>query len=477
MSDEALSSLRRWRDSPLAFVQEVLKVVPDPWQEEALKAIATQQRVALIACKGPGKSCFEAWVIWWFMATRPYPKIACTSITGDNLRDGLWTELAKWQQRSPLLSGLFEWRQERIVNRESPETWWASARQWSRSADSQQQADTLAGLHADYVLFVLDEAGGIPDSVAAAAEAALSTGVETKLLIAGNPTVLEGPLYRAATKDRPMWWVKEISGDPDDPLRAPRISKVWAQQQIDTFGRDSNWVRVNVFGKFPLAAHNALLGVDEVVTSMRRDPDAALYQKMPRILGVDVARQGNDRSVLAPRQGVVAFRPRVYRDLDLMQLSNEVARFIDEWRPDGVFIDETGLGVGVLDRLRQLGFPVVGVNFGGRPRDQHYANRRSEMWWLFAEWVKAGGSLPEDNELVRELTAPTYSYTAQDKLTLESKGDLKLRLGSSPDIADAFALTFAEPVAIAEVDDDREAQTRRNPRSTWDYNPIAVARA
>ncbi len=215
----AVEAIRRWRERPDQFVREVFKTVPDEWQDEILRAFPTHPRVAMTACKGPGKTAVLAWLAWNFLLTRPHPKIAATSITSDNLMDGLWTEMAKWQAKSPLLLELFEWRKTRIESKQSPETWWMSARTWPRSASSEQQADTLAGLHADYLLFILDEAGGIPDAVMAAAEAGLSSCIEGHLLMAGNPTHLEGPLYRANTTERHLWFMVHITGDPDPQVR------------------------------------------------------------------------------------------------------------------------------------------------------------------------------------------------------------------------------------------------------------------
>jgi hypothetical protein len=443
----AADRIRAWREDPRIFVREVFGVTPDPWQDEVLHAFATTQRIALKACKGPGKSTVESWCGWNFLLTRPHPKVICTSITGDNLRDGLWAEYAKWQGRSPLLREAFEWTNTRIFAKQHPETWFASARQWSKSADPASQADTLAGIHADYVLFQIDEAGGVPDSVASAAEAALSTGVETKLMLAGNPTLLSGPLYRACTRERDLWWVKEITGDPDDPMRAPRIDLQWARDQIAKYGRDNAWVLVNVFGQFPPRQSNSLIGAEDVAQAVKRTLTPQEYQQDARIIGVDVARFGDDRSVAFLRQGRKAYPPRVWRGLDLMTLSGHVADFMDGYQPDAVFVDQTGIGSGVVDRMRQLGRRVIGVDFGGKARDEKMANKRAEMWWLMAQWVPTA-SLPDISELHAELTAPTYGYAnAQGRLQLESKEELKKRGLPSPDLADALALTFAEPVA------------------------------
>lgn len=452
----AQSRIRVWREQPGKFVRDVFGATPDAWQDEVLDAYAKHQRVCLKASKGPGKSTVMAWIGWHFLMTRLHPKVVCTSISGDNLRDGLWTEFAKWQHTSDLLKAAFTWTAERITAKDHPKTWWAAARQWSKTADAGQQSDTLAGIHADNVLFLVDEAGGIPDAVVAAAEAGLANageGREAKIILSGNPTLLSGPLYRACTTERRLWWVKEISGDPDDPKRAPRVSIQWAREQIEKYGRDNPWVLVNVFGQFPPGQSNALLGVEEVALASRRQLDEAAFVHEARILGVDVARQGDDRTVIFARQGLMALPPRVLRLRDLMVVASSVVRAIERFKPHAVFIDEGGLGAGVVDRVRQLKHPCTGVQFGGASgrTDPRCKNKRAEMWWQMAEWVKRGGVIPDNNELRGELVAPTYWHDAQDRVCLESKDEMKARGLPSPDLADALALTFADTVGAPPV--------------------------
>ena len=469
----ASDRIRLWREKPQAFVRECLGVVPDPWQDHVLEAFPHNQRVALKACKGPGKTALLAMLAWNFLLTRPHANIAATSITGDNLKDGLWKEMAKWQKRSPLLSQLFEWQKQRIVCREHPETWFMSARSWSKGADATQQADTLAGFHADYLLFLLDEVGGIPDAVMAAAEAGLASGVETKLMMAGNPTHLEGPLWRASTTERHLWFLHEITADPDDPLRTPRVSVDWARQQIEKYGRDSPWVLVNVFGRFPPSSLNALIGPDEVRDAMKRHRRIDEYEFAPRVLGVDVAREGDDRSVIFPRQGLVAFEPIILRNVNSVQGAGAVARKMTDWRAQAAFIDNTGgFGGGWIDQLQLLGHAPLPVHYAGRANDQRYVNKRAEMWFEMCEWIKAGGTLPPVDELVAELTTPTYTFRG-DKLMLEPKDQVKERLGRSPDLADALAQTFAEVVAPPpRVDARGHAQTAV--AHGVDYDPFAL---
>ena len=163
------------------------------------------------------------------------------------------------------------------------------------------------------MLFVMDEAGSIPQAVTVTAEAALASGVDTKLMIGGNPTSLDGPLYAAGVTHRHLWHVTRVSGDPDDPNRSPRISLEWAKQQIESYGRENPWVMVNVLGRFPPSSLNSLLGPEEVQAAMKRRLLATEYDWAQKRIGVDVARFGDDRTVLFPRQGRASFRPRVMR--------------------------------------------------------------------------------------------------------------------------------------------------------------------
>lgn len=194
---------------------------------------------------------------------------------------------------------------------------------------------------------------------------------------------------------------------------------------------------------FSAAGDDQLISVAEVEDAMRRIYKAADIQYSPRILGVDPARFGDDRSVIFPRQGLQAFEPLVFRGLDNMELAARVAAKIDSWQPDAVFID-AGNGSGVIDRLRQLGHDVIEVNFGGKPNNEHYTNKRAEIWFELRDWLRAGGALPNTTPALRQdLGAPVYWYDARNKLVLEPKEDIKARGLLSPDLGDALALTFS----------------------------------
>lgn len=433
------------------------------------------------ASKGVGKSTIEAWLAWNFLVTRPHPKIAATSISSDNLRDGLWSEMAKWRQASPLLMETFVWQKERIFAKDFPETWWMSARNWSKSADPNSLGNTLAGLHADYIMFMLDESGGIPEAIMASAEAALSSCKEGHIIQAGNPTHLEGPLYRACTSEKNLWHVVEITSDPDNPKRSPRVKPEWAREQIAKYGRDNPWVLVNVFGNFPPSSFNALIGPDEINAAIARRYRDHDFEAAPKILGIDVARFGDDSSIIFPRQGLQAFTPLQYRGLSGTSGAELTIRKWNDFGADGCFIDNTGgFGASWIDNLLRLGKAPIGIHFSQSASDPQYYNKRTEMAFALIEWIKRGGALPnlgsgERNgydPLVAALTQTTYSFKGE-QLILEPKDDIKAKLGHSPDHMDALSLTFAMPV---EKQNFGDAMFNQKSSHQYEYNPFSKDR-
>jgi hypothetical protein len=442
--------LATWRAEPDVMVRELFDATPDPWQDKVLRDFPSSTRISMVACTGPGKSTILSWLIWNFLITRPHPKVAATSITGPNLRDNLWTELKKWMEASPLVSTLFEWTDKRIVSRQYPKTWFAAARTWNRDADPEAQGTTLAGIHADYVLFVLDEAGGIPDSVAAAAEGGLSTGIEAKMILAGNPTHLSGPLHRSATSARPLYSLHEITGDPDDPNRAPRVSGTWAREMIKLYGKESSFVQVKVFGRFPEGTTDALISIATFKDAVSRWPirrrlDLALE---PRVLGVDVARFGNDRTVVARRAGDLLIGFEEWVGHDTMYTAGRVAEIGQEWGAESYQIDDIGVGGGVVDRLQEDGLEGVwGVNAAGKANDpKKHINLRSELNLALQErfargYIAINPDIEEETTLMAEGTNLRTRFSGARR-AIEPKEKFKARTGMSPDYWDAAVLAY-----------------------------------
>lgn len=197
---------------------------------------------------------------------------------------------------------------------------------------------------------------------------------------------------------------------------------------------------------FSAAGDDQLISLSDVEAASKRVMTDREISYAPRVIGVDPARFGDDRSVIFKRQGLQAFTPAVYRGIDNMDLAARVAAMIQEWEPDAVFVD-AGAGSGVIDRLRQLGHDVIEIAFGGKPIDPKYLNKRAEMWFEMREWLKLGGAIPNMVDLKQDLSAPIYWFDSAGRIQLEPKDDIKKRGLPSPDLGDALALTFAQPVS------------------------------
>lgn len=481
------SKIAEWRGNVRKFALDNFGFIPDEWQSEVCDHWdAGEQRIAMQACKGPGKTAMLAILIWHFLATRPHANVAATSITGQNLSDCLWTELARWHQKSPLLLRAFEWTGERIKCRDHPETWWASARTWPRDANAETQGQTLAGLHSNYMLFVLDETGGMPEAILVAAEAALASGIEVRIVQAGNPIQCEGPLWVAANRDRRLWKIVEITGDPDDPKRSPRIDATWAAEQIKSHGRENPWVMANVLGKFPSASPRSFIPAGLVEAAAKREATANITD--PLLIGVDVARFGDDKTVIRFRKGRDArtHAPIKLRNLDNIQVAARVASVAREMQADAIFVDGGGNGGGVIDALRAMHVPnVYEVNFGAAPdnivisaESAAYANKGAEMYGSAREWLK-GGAIDDDPELRNDLVSRRYAYkiiSGRECIVLEPKDAMKLRGLASPDDGDAFVLTFALPIQPhARAGFEGAATIRGANMATTEYDPFAWA--
>lgn len=484
MADKStVEMLKHWQLDPIKFVWDNFGVIPDAWQRKALIAYGNQEnrafRMSLQACVGPGKSAVLAWIGWHFLSCFgdevEHPKGIAVSITGDNLASNLWPELSKWQQRSPYLSTIFQWTKTRIFCKLHPTTWFLEARSWPQTANEEDLGKTLSGLHSQYVLVLVDESGNIPVAILKAGDQALGNCTFGRIIQAGNPTSHTGMLYAAATLLRESWHIVRITGDPDDPDRSPRIDIEWAAQQIRLYGRSDPWVKSSILGEFPDSAINTLLSITEVEAAVNRQirPDA--YMHIQRRLGVDVARFGLDETILFPRQGLKAFNYVLMRKARNNEVAARVMMAKEKWPCEMEFVDGTGgFGSGVIDNLITAGSTTcIEVNASSDASDVKFYNKRAECWWRMAEWIKRGGSIPNDPSLIKELCAPTYTFK-DGKILIESKDQIKTRLKYSPDRADALSLTFAwvdMPTGLTMERQIIDAVQRRDSRKPYDPFP------
>jgi phage terminase large subunit len=452
---KAAQIIRTWKHDPIRFVRDNFGIEPDAWQADGLmQSVApgvTRRRIMLKACTGPGKSAELAWLGWHrlccYAEPGEHPKGAALSGEGrDNLRDNLWSELSKWQARSKFLSAAFTWNQDRICAKDHPETWFLSARSYAKDADAEAVGRSLSGLHSRFPFVLLDETGDMPLTVGQKAEQIFTGGTKDGLIAgAGNPTSTTGLLYHVSNKARAQWVLITITADPDDPKRTSRVDVEHAREQIKIYGRDNPWVKATILGEFPESGFNNLISLDDVERSLGKHLRVDEYEFAQKRLGIDVSRFGDDLTVIFPRQGLAAFKPVVMRNARTNDIAARVMAAKAKWGSEVEMVDGSGgYGAGVIDSIIQAGHSPMEVYFSGKPNDPRFFNKRAEMWFEMAAWVKRGGALPNIPEMVSELTSPTYSFQ-NGKFRLEEKEQIKKRLGLSPDRGDALALTFALP--------------------------------
>lgn len=446
---------------------------PDQWQIDVLTEIGNRLKsgeitsqdaiqIAIASGHGIGKSALVSWIILWAISTLEDTKGVVTANTENQLKTKTWAELAKWH-RLCLTQHWFELTATALFSKlaRHEKTWRIDMVPWS-----ERNTEAFAGLHnkGKRVLVIFDEASAIHDKIWEVSEGAL-TDDNTEIIWCcfGNPTQNIGRFRECFGKFKHRWFTKQI-----DSRTVKMTNKAQIQKWVDDHGEDSDFVRVRVRGVFPSASANALIGPEEVEIAVKRFYDKSTYEFNAKILGVDVARQGDDSSVVCVRQGLVAHPMRELRIPDTMLVAGQVAQEINKWQADAIFVDGSGgYGAGVVDALRQTGYNPTEVQFAGKALDIRYFNKRSEMWFEMVNWIKSGGAIPDDKELIEELCAATYTFQG-DKFRLCAKDDIKEIIGRSPDKADALALTFAYPVApIAKTAIPRRSDNaKRN-----EYNP------
>lgn len=448
---------------------------PREWQREVMRSIGDKLRAnlsldawevvqdATASGHGIGKSALVAMLTLWLMSTHEDTRGVITANTDTQLRTKTWPEISKWH-RLAINKHWFTLTATAMFSAEKgrDKTWRVDIIPWSEN-----NTEAFAGLHnkGKRIFVVFDEASAIDDKIWEVTEGALTDEfTEIVWLAFGNPTRSTGRFRECFGRLRHRWTFRNIDSRKVEGTNKKQLDK-WVQD----YGEDSDFVRVRVRGQFPAVGANALLGDVDVERAMTRHLRPEQYEHAARLLGVDVARFGDDRSVIYARQGGASFKPVIMRGADTTQVAGRVAMAIDRFKPDAVFVDGSGgYGAGVIDILRRAGHPIIEVQFGGKAIDPRFKNKRTEMWWLMADWVRKTGALAQSQDLTRELVEPTYWFV-NDQFELESKDDIKERLGESPDLADALALTFAMPIAPRIPGVRAEAAKVRT-----EYDPLAA---
>jgi hypothetical protein len=426
---------------------------PDEWQTKFLKELGEDLRNnlgkesqiiqdAIKSGHGIGKSCTVSWIILWAITTFEDTKIVVTANTENQLKTKTWSELAKWYRLCWYAKHLFKYTATSLfsVEPDREKTWRADMIPWSLN-----NTEAFAGLHNEgkRILVVFDEASAIPREIWEVTEGAL-TDQHTQILwfVFGNPTKNTGSFRECFGSQAHRW-----RGTTVDSRTVKITNKEKISQWVEDYGEDSDFVRVRVKGVFPRAGNNQFISSEDVERCLTYKAEG--FESFPIILGVDIARFGDDQNVLVKRQGRKVTLLKKWRGLDLMASASIVARYTKEERPDIIFVDGDGVGGGVVDRLKQLVDEslIFEVHAGAEPSNKNlYFNKRAEMWGKMNEAIKAGIELPNDNELIQDLTGAEYGYNDKNLIQVEKKADMKKRGLSSPDCADALMMTWCTEV-------------------------------
>lgn len=436
-------------DGPILFVREVCGAVPDPWQEQVLRAYGRRERrISIRSCHGPGKTACLAWCVLHQLLTRYPQKTVATAPTSAQIYDALFSEVVFWYKRlSPALQELLEVKSDRIELKAAPEASFFSART-SRA----EKPEALQGVHSEHVLLIVDEASGVPEPIFEAAAGSMS-GHRATTILASNPVRTSGFFFDTHHKLKDMWFTVHVSYEISS-----RVSRDYVEDMARRYGRDSNAFRVRCLGEFPRSDDDTVIPFELVEGARNRD--IVVPPSLPRVWGLDVARFGDDANALCVRNRLAVIEMQKWSGVDTMVTTGRIKNKWDSTpsseRPAEILVDVIGLGAGVVDRLRELGLPARGINVSETASaNEKYRNLRTELWFEAREWLKqANVVLPrgKDREspeeiLADELVIPKYTFTSSGKLMVESKADMKRRGYKSPNCADAFVISFAGQAA------------------------------
>jgi hypothetical protein len=484
---QLIDDLSTYASDPLGFVKWAFpwgegelyaKHGPEPWQTALLRRVGAGLSVdqavleATASGHGVGKSTLVAWLVLWAMSTATDTRGVVTANTETQLKTKTWVELAKWYR---LFIGRQLFRMEATalfsMDPDRAKTWRCDMVAWS-----ERNPEAFAGLHNQgrRVFMIFDEASAIPAIIWETASGFLSDANTERLwFVFGNPTKSTGRFRETFTEDS-GWHTTQVDAREISFTNKKQIA-AWER----AYGEDSDYFRIRVRGVFPRSGESEFISAAVVAEAQARDAGSQRFD--PLIIGVDVARFGDDESVLVVRKGRDArsIPAQRLRGLDTMQLASRVVELAQSLRADAVFVDGGGVGGGVVDRCRQLRMAVHDVQFGSRAdrsdfvtEGERYANKRAEMWGALRAWLVTG-AIEDSQDLRDQLVGPTYSFSGKDEIQLERKADMRARGVASPDWADALALTFAYPV-MTNLDAGHEGPHR--PLVEAEYDPFSAER-
>lgn len=404
--------------------------------EKALRGEAPN-RITIKSGHGIGKSSTLAWLILWYLFCYKDAQIPCTAPTADQMYDVLWKEVKKWLNEMPEeVAAKYEWSTTYIRIKESPETWFARAK-----TARKESPEALAGVHGDYVMFLVDEASGVPEEIFNTAEGAL-TNKNVLLIMISNPTRLMGYFYDSHHRDKANWQCLSFSS-----IDSPIVDKEFVDRIVDKHGEDSDEYKLRVLGEFPRED-----AIDEKgFVPLFAEDDLHYCQPSEWIgvtkMGVDPSGEGQDKTAWVGRDNIKA---RILAEEAISNpkgIAQKTMTLMDYngIRDKDVMVDNFGSGADVAKdiALSVLRYDVGTINVGNPPKDEMYLNKRAEAYFALKTWLRNGGSLVQDSRW-RELLGIKFKRNIAGKIQIMSKDEMRKQGIPSPNFADALMLTFID---------------------------------
>lgn len=432
LTSQQIQNLNKAMNNPVWFCQTVLKVqtIYD-YQKAVLGALASSQKVAWRSGHGVGKTAAAAWAVLWFLFTRPNSKVITTASSWRQVSKQLWPEIHHWLRQADLEAiGL---KQDRI---EPLNLMIKLEADWFATGEASDEPAKMEGFHAPSIFYVVDEGKTVPDLTYEALEGALTNaqGEAKQLVISTPPPQMAGYFYSIFSRKVSDYQLFHTRCQ-DSPL----VSQDWIEARKREWGEDSPVYQTRVLGEFAESGEDLLIALKWIEAAVEKQ-----VEEGPKEIGVDVARFGDDRTEFCVRIGRRVSRLLSFGKEDTMQITGRLKLLIDEEKPAITRIDEIGVGAGVLDRLNEQGYDVEGINVGEKANDsEKFINLRAEIYWGLRERFQQGDiSIPNDDDLIAQLSNIKYKYTSRGQLQIESKDEMKKRGLKSPDKADALVLAF-----------------------------------
>ncbi len=461
MNQEDSKLYKEFQKSPLKFIDWAWGLTPErdnlkfvkgkhlTWQqhdilltvENALKK-GQIKRISISSGHGIGKSTTLAWLIIWHLFCFEDSQVPCTAPSFDQMHDVLWREVANWLHKMhPQVQSSFDLTGGYLRMKESPETWFARAKTARKEAP-----EALAGVHAEHVMFLIDEASGIPEEIFNTAEGAL-TGENVLVIMISNPTRLTGYFHESHTRDKKSWQTLQFSSE-DSPI----VDLEYINRIEDKHGKESDEYRIRVKGLFPkedtidekgyipLVFHNQ-------ITQITDNYEFRAITAFGKKLGIDPAGEGKDKTVWILRDNFVVKKlaeEKVSNEKTIAQKTVTLMTHFGLTMKD-VYVDGFGIGAKVAQEisfvLKDSSERVNIVMTSDKPNDEMYLNVRAESAFNLRDWIMKGGQFVQ-NKCWEEILAIKYKRNLAGKIQIMPKDEMRKLIGKSPDYFDALCTTF-----------------------------------